>query len=214
MFYLIWARGFRSCWPPVILFNLENCQLILFIVELKIFCLLQVGKELGVVEVEDLLGPVLMNCCMSAVVWTSLIGWAGTGIFVCYRTCLTLEIEEKWSNDVLSHQQIETVSAEIPWLPASSGLLCSRWQSFSDRPEQRERERIVCVERSSWKGSNWKAKKISSSRPASQHTHLALVSFSILWRLLLLRLIFFCVVLPYILTSWPIRFSFRIIFLD
>ena len=53
---------------PVILFNLENCQLILFIVELKIFCLLQVGKELGVVEVEDLLDPVLMNCCVSTVV--------------------------------------------------------------------------------------------------------------------------------------------------
>ena len=37
-------------------------------VELNIFCLLQVGKELGVVEVEDLLDPVLMNCCVSAVV--------------------------------------------------------------------------------------------------------------------------------------------------
>ena len=38
------------------------------IVELNIFCLLQVGKELGVVEVEDLLDPVLMNCCVSTVV--------------------------------------------------------------------------------------------------------------------------------------------------
>ena len=36
------------------------------IVELNIFCLLQVGKELGVVEVEDLLDPVLLNCCLLA----------------------------------------------------------------------------------------------------------------------------------------------------